>query len=488
MLNVKEILDLMKSPAAGDAAIIERAYAFAEKAHAGQKRFTGAPYVEHSFETAKNLAMFGMDRDTIIAGLLHDVLEDAHISEKELEGEFGKEVLFLVQGVTKLGKLKYRGVERHVESLRKMFIATAQDMRVLVIKLADRLHNIKTLKGHNREDKQKRIALETLEIYAPLADRLGMGKLKGELEDEAFPYVYPEEYKRVRTLLKERRTENDKYLEKFHRSLQKELAEHGMTHFHTDYRVKRLYSLYKKLNRAKGDAEKIYDITAIRIVVSAVEDCYKALGIIHSAWRPLPGRIKDYIALPKPNGYQSIHTTVFTGDGGIIEIQIRTQEMHTEAEYGIASHLAYKGGLGKRQRKKGERLPKNVLWIQQLIEWQKQVSETGEFLENLKMDFFKDRVFVFTPKGDVLDLPEESTSVDFAYAIHSDIGDHMSGAKINGKMISLDTKLKNGDIVEIITKKGSRPTSKWLELSKTTLAKRNIRGAIQKPVHKTGKR
>lgn len=487
MQNVKEILDLMKSPTNGDGAIIEKAYVFAEKAHEGQKRFTGEPYVKHSFETARNLASFGMDRDTIIAGLLHDVLEDSNITPQALEKEFGKEILFLVQGVTKLGKLKYHGVERHVESLRKMFIATAQDMRVLIIKLADRLHNMNTLHGHDKKDKQKRIALETLEIYAPLADRLGMGKLKGELEDEAFPYVYPEDYKQIKDLLKERRKLDEKYLEKFRRSLQKELAEQGMKNIHTDYRVKRLYSLYKKLRRAHENIENIYDITALRIMVPTIEDCYKALGIIHSAWRPLPGRIKDYIALPKPNGYQSVHTTVFTGDGGIVEIQIRTDEMHKEAKYGIASHLAYKGGLGK-PRKKGEMLKKNVLWIEQLIEWQKQVSETGEFLENLKMDFFKDRVFVFTPKGDVIDLPEESTPVDFAYAVHSDVGNHMSGVKINGKMVGIDTKLKNGDIIEIVTKKGGHPTSKWLESAKTILAKRNIRNATQKPIRKIEKR
>lgn len=487
MLNVKEILALMKLPTLEDWAIIEKACTLAEKAHAGQKRFTGDPYVKHPFETAKNLAIFGMDRDTIVAGLLHDALEDGNITAEVIEKEFGKEVLFLVQGVTKLGKLKYQGVERHVESLRKMFIATAEDMRVLIIKLADRLHNIKTLYGHEKKDKQRRIALETLEIYAPLANRLGMGKLKGELEDEAFPYVYPEDYKRVKDLLKERRGENEKYLEKFHRSLQKELASQGMKNIHTDYRTKRLYSLYKKLNRKNNDIEKIYDITSLRIIVPTVEDCYKVLGIIHGAWRPLPGRIKDYIALPKPNGYQSIHTTVFTGDGGIVEIQIRTEDMHKGAKYGIASHLAYKGELGK-PIKKGGALKKNVLWIDQLIECQKNVSETGEFLENLKVDFFRDRVFVFTPKGDVIDLPEESTPVDFAYAVHSDVGNHMSGVKINGKMVGIDTKLKNGDIVEVLTKKGSHPTPKWLESSKTTLAKRNIRGAIQKPEHTTEKR
>lgn len=484
MSNVKEILDAMKSATDEDARIIEKAYAFAEKAHAGQKRFTGDPYVKHSQQTAKNLAQFGMDRETIAAGLLHDVLEDGNITPKELEKEFGKEILFLVEGVTKLGKLKYQGVERHVESLRKLFIATAQDMRVLVIKLADRLHNMQTLHGHDRADKQKRIALETLEIYAPLANRLGMGRLKGELEDEAFPYVYPEEYKQVKNLLKERSRENEKYLEKFRRELQKELAAQGVKNFHTDSRVKRLYSLHKKLARKKGDIEKIYDITTVRIILQTIEDCYKALGIIHSVWRPLPGRIKDYIALPKPNGYQSIHTTVFTGDGGIVEIQIRTEEMHKEAEFGIASHLAYKGEMGK-QRKKGEHLPKNVLWIQQLIDWQKHVSETGEFLENLKMDFFKDRVFVFTPMGDVIDLPEDSSAVDFAYAIHSDIGNHISGVKINGKLVSLDSKLKNGDIVEVVTKKGSHPSSKWLEWAKTTLARKNIRAATHKPVPRT---
>lgn len=479
MEKVKQILDSMKTWSEEDAREIERAYEFAARAHEGQVRFTGEPYVTHCVETARSLASFGMNRATVIAGLLHDVLEDGNISPEILGREFGPEVRFLVEGVTKLGKLRYRGIERHVESLRKLFIATAQDMRVLIIKLADRLHNMQTLRGHDRADKQKRIALETLEIYAPLADRLGIGRLKGELEDEAFPYVDPEAHRSVKELLKARRKLSESYLEKFHRSLQKELAAQGMKNFKTDYRVKRTYSLHRKLVQLKGDIEKVYDVIAIRVIVPTVEDCYRTLGIIHGAWRPLPGRIKDYIALPKLNGYQSIHTTVFTGDGGIVEIQVRTADMHREAEYGIASHLGYKEGWGKGRRH-GEMLKKSAAWIDRLIEWQKHVSESGEFLEHLRMDFFNDRVFVFTPKGDVIDLPEGSTPVDFAYAIHSDIGNHMAGAKVNGKMVSIEATLKNGDIVEIITKKGSHPTTRWLTVSKTALARKAIRSALQK--------
>jgi GTP pyrophosphokinase len=481
MSDVKEIIELLNSPNEKDVALISKAYNFAEDAHKTQKRFTGDPYFVHVFETGKNLAIFGMDAHTIAAGLLHDTLEDAEIPEEILEKEFGKEILFLVQGVTKLGTLKYRGVERHIESLRKLFIATAKDVRVLIIKLADRLHNIKTLHGHKNPEKQKRIALETLEIFAPLANRLGMGKLKGELEDYAFPYVYPEQYKEVKELLKQKSKANQKYLEKVRRTLQKELVKQGIKIIKTDYRLKRLYSLYKKLIRRNKDIEKIYDIIALRVTVPTIGECYRVLGIIHSIWTPLPGRIKDYIALPKPNGYQSLHTTIFTGDGGIVEIQIRTEDMHKEAEYGIASHMSYKENVFIRAKGKGRKeLKKKLRWIEQLTEWQKNVSESGEYLENLKMDFFKDRVFVFTPKGDVVDLPEESTPVDFAYTIHSDIGEHMAGAKVNGKLISLDTSLQNGDIVEIQTKKTANPTSKWLDYAKTTIARRHIKSTLQK--------
>jgi len=411
MTDVKEIIALLDSPSDKETALITKAYNFVEKAHEGQKRFTGEPYFVHAFSTGKNLATFGMDAQTVAAGLLHDTLEDAEIPERTLEKEFGEEILFLVQGVTKLGKLKYRGVERHVESLRKLFIATAKDVRVLIIKLADRLHNVQTLAGHTRPEKQKRIALETLEIFAPLANRLGMWKLKSELEDATFPYVYPKECQEVKELLKKRSKIDQKYLEKVRRSLQKELAKQGIQGnlIQTGHRVKSRYSLYQKLVKHDMDIDQIYDIIALRVVVQNIEDCYRVLGIVHSMWTPLPGRIKDYIATPKPNGYQSLHTTIFTGDGGIVEIQIRTDAMHKEAEYGIASHMGYKEGVLKKMRgsgKGGATLNKKLRWIEQLIEWQKNVSESGEYLENLKMDFFKDRVFVFTPDGDVIDLED----------------------------------------------------------------------------------
>ncbi|HEC30777.1 MAG TPA: bifunctional (p)ppGpp synthetase/guanosine-3',5'-bis(diphosphate) 3'-pyrophosphohydrolase, partial [Candidatus Yonathbacteria bacterium] len=345
--------------------------------------------------------------------------------------------------------------------------------------------NVQTLHGHTNPEKQKRIALETLEIFAPLANRLGMWKLKSELEDGAFPFVYPEEYKKVKELLKQRNKIDQKYLEKTHRSLQKELAKQGIQGnvIQTGHRVKSRYSLYKKLLRHDMDMDQIYDIIALRVIVQNVEDCYRVLGIIHGAWTPLPGRVKDYIAVSKPNGYKSLHTTIFTGNGGIVEVQIRTEEMHREAEYGIASHISYKEGVfdkSKKRNKKNTALNKKLGWIQQLIEWQKNVSESGEYLENLKMNFFNNQVFVFTPDGDVIDLPEGSTPIDFAYAVHSDIGDHVYGAEINGKFISLNTSLKDGDIIEIQTKKGSHPSQKWLDYAKTTLALRHIRIALQK--------
>ncbi len=466
----------MKDPTDEDRVLIRKALRFAAKAHQGQERHSGDPYVIHTFETSKHLAIFGMDATTIAAGLLHDTLEDTETTEEVLLEEFGEEILFLVKGVTKLGKLKYRGLERHVESLRKLFVATAQDIRVLIIKLADRLHNMETLDEHISPEKKKRIALETLEIFAPLANRLGMSELKGSLEDYAFPYTHPEEYARVTELLGQRTKVNQKYIAKARRTVQKEMAKHDLQYkIKTDSRVKHKYSLYKKLMRKDMDIDKIHDIIALRIIVPSIEDCYRVLGIIHGMWTPLPHKIKDYIATPKPSGYQSLHTTVFTGDGGIIEIQIRTDQMHHEAKYGIASHGGYKEGLLKQKNKKGK-----LYWIQQLIEWQKNVSESNEFLENLKMDFFKDRVFVFTPQGDVIDLPEDSSVIDFAYTIHSDIGHRAAGARVNGKFVSLDTKLGIGDIVEVETKKDGKPSQKWMNFATTTGARRHIRIALQK--------
>jgi GTP pyrophosphokinase len=477
MSNAEELINLLHNATNEDKALVKKAYDFSMRVHSDQKRFSGEPYFIHCFAVAKTLAENGMDPKTVAAGLLHDSLEDAGITTKELEGEFGKEVLFLIEGVTKLGKLKYHGATRHVESLRKLFMATTRDIRVLIIKMADRLHNVSTLR-YVRPDKQRRIALETLDIYAPLANRLGMGKMRHELEEYSFPFAYPEECKKVIALMSLERESLEKRLEKFYRTLKKELAEAGYKNIHTSNRTKGTYSLYKKLLAYDMDVSKIYDIMAIRVIVPTVADCYGVLGVIHSHYRPLPGRIKDYIAFPKPNGYQSLHTTVFTGDGGIIEIQVRTEEMHQEAEYGIASHLAYKEGFN-RAVKRPEELGQKYAWFKELVDLQKNVSETGEFLQHLKMDFFENRVFVFTPKGDVIDLPQGSSPIDFAYAVHSDIGDHVSGAKVNGKFKPIDTVLHNADIVEIETKKSVTPTRKWLEYTKTTLAKRNIRAYLQ---------
>ncbi|MFC1720783.1 RelA/SpoT family protein [Patescibacteria group bacterium] len=475
MNDVKEIIDLMSEPSEKDAALIRKAYEVSQKAHDGQTRYTGEPYFCHVFETAKTLAELHMDSETIAAGLLHDSIEDERLSEENIKKEFGEDVLFLINGVTKLGKLKYKGLKRHAESLRKLFIATSQDMRVLIIRLADRLHNVKTLEGHPSKEKRKRIATETLEVFAPLAHRLGMWHLQGELEDNAFKYALPEEYKKMKELLKNRSKFDEKLMEKVRRALQKELAQHEIKPVQMSYRTKRLYSLYKKLSRKKS-IDEIYDFIAIRVIVENVEDCYRTLGIVHKIWQPLPERIKDYIAIPKPNGYQSIHTTIFTGDGAVVEIQIRTEQMNKDAELGIASHLAYKevgDSINKNHRYK-----KTPAWIEQILEWQKGVSESGEFLEHLKMDFFSNRVFAFTPEGDVIDLPEGSSAVDFAYAIHTDVGQHISGAKINGKMSSLENTLHNGDIVEILTNKNSHPTSKWLKYAKTTLANRRIKAYL----------
>ena len=471
LYDIRDIFKLMdeRPPTAEEKQLIKKAFVFAEKAHEGQKRHSGEPYFGHVLETAKNLARFGADATTVAAGLLHDTIEDAKATEESVLKEFGKDILFLVNGVTKLGKLKYRGRERHVESLRKFFVAVAEDYRVLIIKLADRLHNLTTLE-HVPKEKQRRIALESLEVYAPLANRLGIGKFKAELEDAAFPYVYPKEYQIVEDLLNQKAHIEEKTLIKVGVDLKKELKKQGVEFIDINSRIKHKYSLYKKLLKYGMDIDKVYDIMALRVIVKNVEDCYRVLGIVHAIWKPLPGRIKDYIALPKLNGYQSIHTTIFTGDGGRAEIQIRTLEMHGIAEYGIASHYIYKD----QKYEKGKSAP-NYNWIEEFKELQKHVHEHGLFLENLKMDFFKDRIFVFTPEGDVIDLPEESTPIDFAYAIHSDIGDHASGAKVNNKLVQLGTKLKNGDIVKIETKKDAHPSSKWLDYAMTTVAQKNIK-------------
>lgn len=476
MTDVKHIINSIEGKVPKkDEELITKAYEFAKKAHEGQKRMSGEPYFIHVFETAKLIAKLGMDAKTIAAGLMHDVLEDTQIKESEMKKEFGEDIVFLVKGVTKLGTLKYRGHERHVESLRKFFVAMANDLRVVIIKFADRLHNLGTLE-HLREEKRKRIALESIEVYAPLANRLGMGKLKGEIEDAAFPYAYPEEYAKVEEIIKGKKDLYEKYLIEVRNELQKELAKNKIKYSEIDYRMKHKYSLYKKLMQHGMDIDKIYDIVALRVVVESIEDCYRVLGIVHSIWKPLPGRIKDYIATPKPNGYRSIHTTIFTGSGGIAEIQIRTKEMHAEAAYGIAAHFAYK----EQGDKKAKDDKSKFKWIDDLKNMKHLPDEPERYIENLKTDVFNDRIFIFTPAGDVVDLPEDSSPIDFAYSIHSDIGNHITSAKVNSKMVPISTKLKNGDIVEIVTKKDAHPSSKWLEFTKTTQAKKHIRIYVEK--------
>jgi GTP pyrophosphokinase len=465
----------------------------------------------HIAEVGQKLAKMGMGPRTVAAGLLHDVIEDTSVTPEDIKTQFGEEILFLVEGVTKLSSVRYYGADRHNESLRKLFVATSQDIRVLIIKLVDRLHNMETLEYVPKE-KQLRIARETLEIYVPVAHRLGMGRIRKELEDLAFPYVYPEEYKRVCELLAKSTEKSLTLLERERKALQKKLADSGLRTFKTSYRVKGLYSLFHKLKRKDWNITDVYDLLAMRVVVSSLEECYKTLGIIHEMWRPLPKRVKDYIAFPKPNGYQSIHTTVTTPQGTILEIQIRTEKMHHEAEYGVASHIIY-----KQQSVEGTKKNVNASWFSNLIpslfqpfawknknpqteakvtkdaphrekipQWINQIGEMytqekasgDEFISDMRNDFFSNRIFVFTPNGDVVDLPVGANPIDFAYAIHSEVGDHIFAVKVNNKLVQLDTELHNGDIVRIETKQSAHPTKKWELIAQTSLAKRHIRSYL----------
>jgi GTP diphosphokinase / guanosine-3',5'-bis(diphosphate) 3'-diphosphatase len=509
MVTAKDIIVELHSPTEADIALINRAYDTSAKAHEGHVRYSGEPYITHLAQVGLKLAQMGMGPRTIAAGLLHDIIEDTSMTAQDISEQFGDEILFLVEGVTKLSSVRYYGSDRHNESLRKLFVATSQDIRVLIIKLTDRLHNMETLE-HVPQDKQLRIARETLEIYVPVAHRLGMGRIRKELEDLAFPYVYPEEYKKVRDLLQKSTEKSMFTLERERKALQKRLADSGLLEFNTSYRVKGYYSLFHKLKRKDWDISDVYDLLAMRVVVKTVEDCYKALGIIHEIWRPLPKRVKDYIAFPKPNGYQSIHTTVTTQHGTILEIQIRTQKMHHEAEYGVASHIIYKQQVEPAAKSSGswfsnlipslfrpfawrdqkkkpsvkitkdaphqEKIPR---WINEIGEMYTTEKASGEeFMSDMRKDFFQNRIFVFTPNGDVVDLPTGATSIDFAYAIHSEVGDHIAGVKVNNKLVQLDKELKNGDIVQIETRKSAHPTQKWITIAHTSLAKRRIRAFL----------
>lgn len=457
-----------------DLNLIIKAFHFASEAHKGQKRRTGEDYIYHSLATAYNLAKMKMDIPSIAAGLLHDVPEDTDFTFDDIKNNFGNEIYYLVKGVTKLGTLKYRGLERYAENLRKMFLAMSQDLRVIIIKLADRMHNMETLEGV-RPEKRLRIAQETLEIYAPLANRLGMFRVKSQLEDLAFPYVYPEEYKWTMDLVEDRLKSEQKYIEKIKKLVQKELSKNNIEYKNIRSRIKSKFSIYQKLLRKGKDVNKIYDLIALRIVVPEIADCYSALGVLHKKWTPLKGRVKDYIAQPKPNGYQSLHTSMFTDFGKIAEIQIRTVHMDEEAEYGIAAHSKYKeiGMLGKRKNP-----PK---WLEHLIEMQKTITDNTEFVKHIKNDLFMNQIFVFTPKGDVVELPENATPLDFAYYIHTDIGNQCIGSKINNQIASLDTRLKSGDVIEIMTDKNrKKPNPDWIKMVATSMAKNKIRSQLNK--------
>ncbi len=511
MITAKELTNQLTSPSPEDIELVEKAYAAAEKAHEGQKRFSGEPYFSHVVAVAYKLAEMGLGPRTIAAALLHDTLEDTDLTAEQIKKQFGDEVLFLVDGVTKLGSVRYYGSDRHNESLRKLFVAVSQDIRVLIIKLADRLHNMQTLE-HVPKEKQKRIARETLEIYVPVAHRIGMNRIRKEIEDLAFPYVYPEDYQRVLNLIESRVTRLEETLERERKNLQKRLVESDLKDFSTSCRVKGMYSLYHKLKRREWNIDRVYDLLAIRVVVPDVEQCYQVLGTIHKIWRPLPSRIKDYISFPKPNGYRSIHTTVTTPNGNILEVQIRTKEMHHEAEFGIAAHIIYKqqriesgkvangssswfGNLVPSifrpfswQQKQAieldpgievlsdkEKIPK---WISEIGEMYTDTSDSNAFMDDMRRDFFMNRIFVFTPNGDVVDLPLGATPIDFAYAIHSEIGNHTTRAKVNNKLVSLDSELRNGDMVAIETSKNAKPTHKWLDFATTSLARRRIRSKL----------
>src|SRR3989344_124966 len=477
MASTPTINDIVKAAKSGnpksDEALLRRAYTYAEKAHTGQKRESGEPYMIHPMHTALTLAEMRLDDASIAAALLHDVVDDTPVTNEDITKEFGQEIGFLVDGITKLGKIKYRGAERQVENLRKMFLAMAEDIRVVLIKLADRLHNMQTI-APLRPDKQQRIAMETLEVYSPLAGRLGIGEIQAQLDDLAFPIVYPDDHRWILEHVREEYEERRAYAERLIPLVQQVLEQNNVPVISVSARAKHYFSLWKKLQRNEMDLAKIHDLVALRVIVPDVTACYAALGVLHERYKPLPARIKDYIAIPKPNGYQSLHTTVFCEESAITEFQIRTPEMHAQAEYGIAAHWAY-SEAGKHAVRRDGRLH----WVEQLRDWQQEVRGTDEVLDALKIDFFQDRIFVFTPKGDVIELPEGSTPIDFAYHIHSEVGDGAIGANVNGVFKGLDARLENGDVFEVMMQKGKKPSTKWLDVAHTSAAKGHIRKSLR---------
>jgi GTP diphosphokinase / guanosine-3',5'-bis(diphosphate) 3'-diphosphatase len=452
-----------------DLEIIRKAYDFSLKHHQGQVRASGEPYLIHPLEVSLVLADMKLDSTAISAGLLHDAIEDTPVTHEDVRREFGEQVVHIVEGVTKIDKINLASrEERQAENVRKMVLAMVDDIRVVLIKLADRLHNMRTLK-HLPEERRQQVARETLEIYAPLAHRLGMGKVRGELEDLSFRYVDPIGYDQVRSAVEQRRKAGEAFLAKAVKILQQKLKENGVE-ARVESRIKRLYSIHQKLLRQRITVDQVYDLLAVRIITKSVKDCYTVLGSIHQMWRPVPGRIKDFIAMPRPNLYQSLHTTVITEDGHQFEVQIRTEEMHKMAEEGIAAHWKYKDGSPVSAKDE-----QRLAWLRQVVEWQQDVKDPSEFLSTLKVDLYPEEVYTFTPMGKVVILPRDASAIDFAYAIHTEVGHTCVGAKVNGRIVPLRNKLRNGDVVEIMTQPGHNPSRDWLGFAKSTRARNKIR-------------
>src|SRR5579863_3601769 len=472
VLTVTKFRDLMKmmreNRPTDDLEIIRKAYEFSQKHHAGQTRASGEPYLVHPLGVAQVLAEMKMDAVAIAAGLLHDSVEDTSVTIVDIRQEFGEQVAHIVEGVTKISQIDFATrEEQQAENLRKMMLAMVDDIRVVLIKLADRLHNMRTLE-HLDPDRRHKIAEETLEIYAPIAHRLGMGKIRGELEDLGFRFLDPAGYEQVEKAVNARRKQGEAFLAKMQSIITDKLKEAGIQ-ASVDSRIKRLFSIHKKLQRQRISVDQVYDLFAMRIITRSLQDCYAVLGIIHNIWRPVPGRIKDFIAMPRPNFYQSLHTSVITEDGTPFEIQIRTEEMHKMAEEGIAAHWKYKDGPVSAQDEQ------RLAWLRQVVEWQRDVSDPNEFLSTLKVDLYPEEVYTFTPKGKVVVLPRDATPIDFAYTIHTEVGHTCVGAKVNGRMVPLRHKLHSGDIVEILTQPGHKPSRDWLALVKSSRSRNKIK-------------